>query len=77
MIRKPEDPVIPVDVQRKTDNYGEFTRYFASIEEAQTYVHHMTHERQGYIAQVRYVNTDTPLTGRELSIAYRKLLKNV
>jgi len=77
MIRRNNEPVIPVDVQRKTDDCGDYTRYFASIDEAQTYANHMNHERVGYLAAVRYINTDQPLQGRELSKAVNQMLKNI
>jgi len=76
MIRKPSEPIIPVDVQHKTECRADFTRYFATLEEAQKYATHMNHER-GYLAQIRYCCSDQPLTGRELNIAVNNLLKNI
>ena len=77
MIRRNNEPVVPVDVQRKTDDCGDFTRYFASIEEAQAYAFHMNHERVGYLAAIRWFSSDQPLTGKDLSIAMRQMVKKL
>jgi len=66
---------IRVDVQRV--EVGDFCRYFATIEEAEKYADHLNRDREGYVAQVRYVTTDKPLQGRELKNNVIRMLKNI